>query len=462
MDTPNPFSGQSLAELGRALRSGATTSVDLTEAAVTRLDGVGRSLNAVVTLTRERALAEARRADDELAAGIDRGPIHGIPYGAKDLLAAEGYPTTWGAPPLRDQVFPEDAAVVARLSEAGAVLCGKLATVEIAGGMGYDQPDAALTGPGRNAWDPEAWAGGSSSGSGAAVAARLIPFAIGSETWGSIHCPAAFNGVTGLRPTYGRVPRDGAMALSWSLDKIGPLATSAEDARLVLAIIGDDGRLPLLPDHRTSGFRFGVLRSAVDGAEPSVAENARRAITALGEIGTVEEIALPHYPWSQITMVVLWAEEAAAFEAFVDSGQVLELAAPEDRIGMLHGMAMPAVDYLRAQRIRKRAAVEAGALLARFDVLVAPSYPVVAPPLVGSLDAYFEPYPAETLSAMGNLLGLPSISLPTGIGQRGLPTSIELLGRAWSEPAILAAARAFQARTDWHTRTPPAAGRPTG
>ena len=200
MDTPNPFSGQSLAELGRALRSGATTSVDLAETALTRLDEVGRSLNAVVTLTRERALAEARRADDELAAGIDRGPLHGIPYGAKDLLAADGYPTTWGAPPLRDQVFAVDAAVVARLKEAGAVLCAKLATVEIAGGMGYDQPDAALTGPGRNAWDPEAWAGGSSSGSGAAVAARLVPFAIGSETWGSIHCPAAFNGATGLRP----------------------------------------------------------------------------------------------------------------------------------------------------------------------------------------------------------------------------------------------------------------------
>jgi len=323
--------------------------------------------------------------------------------------------------------------------------------------MGYDQPDAALTGPGRNAWDPGAWAGGSSSGSGASVAARLVPFAIGSETWGSIHCPAAFNGVTGLRPTYGRVPRDGAMALSWSLDKIGPLATSAEDAGLVLSAIGDDGRWPLLPDHRSSGFRFGVLRSAVDGAEPSVAENARRAIAVLSELGTVEDIELPSYPWAQITTVVLWAEEAAAFEEFVESGQVLRLTAPEDRIGMLHGMALPAIDYLRAQRIRRQAAVDADALLAGFDALVAPAYPVVAPPIEGSLDAYFEPYAVETLSAMGNLLGLPSIALPSGVGERGLPTSIELLGRAWSEPTILAAARAFQARTGWHRLDPASA-----
>ena len=458
METSNPFADRSITTLGKALRSGETTSVELANAALARLDGTGRSLNAVVTLTRERALAEARRADEELGAGIDRGPLHGIPYGAKDLLAAAGTPTTWGAPPLQDQVIDTDAAVVARLAEAGAVLCAKLATVEIAGGMGYDQPDAALTGPGRNAWDPEAWAGGSSSGSGAAVSARLVPFAIGSETWGSIHCPASFNGVTGLRPTYGRVPRDGAMALSWSLDKIGPLATSVEDAALVLHAIGDDGRWPLLPDHRASGFRFGVLRGAVDGAEPSVADNTRRAIAALEEIGTVEEIALPDYPWAKITTVVLWAEEAAAFEEFVESGQALELAAPEDRIGMLHGMALPAIDYLRALRIRKRAAVEADTLLARFDAVVAPSYPVVAPPLDGSFDAYFDRFQAENLSAMGNLLGLPSVSLPTGSGERGLPTSIELLGRAWSEPAILAAARAFQSKTDWHRLSPPSAG----
>jgi aspartyl-tRNA(Asn)/glutamyl-tRNA(Gln) amidotransferase subunit A len=248
------------------------------------------------------------------------------------------------------------------------------------------------------------------------------------------------------------------MALSWSLDKIGPLVTSAEDAWLVLQAVGDDSPLPLLPDHRSSGFRFGVLGGAVDGAEPSVAENARRAIAALGEIGTVEEISLPDYPWAKITTVVLWAEESAAFEEFVESGQVLELAAPEDRVGMLHGMALPAIDYLRALRIRKRAAVEVDALLARFDAVVAPSYSVVAPPLDGSFDAYFDRFPAENLSAMGNLLGLPSISLPTGTGERGLPTSIELLGRAWSEPAILAAARAFQSRTEWHRLRPPSAG----
>ncbi|MGH2558598.1 MAG: amidase, partial [Thermomicrobiales bacterium] len=219
--TPEEYAFATIPDLGRLLRDGSVSPVELAELALARLEDVGKPLNAVVRLTPELAREQARRAEDELARGVDRGPLHGIPYGAKDLLSAAGIPTTWGAPPFADQVFPYDAAVVERLREAGAVLVAKLATVEIAGGFGYEQPNAALTGPGRNAWNREAWAGGSSSGSGAAVAAGCVPFAIGSETWGSIMSPAGYNGVSGLRPTYGRVSRRGAMALSWSMDKIG-------------------------------------------------------------------------------------------------------------------------------------------------------------------------------------------------------------------------------------------------
>jgi len=176
-----------------------------------------------VTVTRERALSQARKAEKEIEAGLYRGPLHGIPYGAKDLLATKGIPTTWGAAPFRNQVFDYDAAVIEKLSKAGAILCAKLAMIELAGGMGYKQPFASFTGPPKNPWNPCMWTGGSSSGSGAAVCAGLLPFALGSETWGSILSPANNCGVAGLRPTYGRVSRHGAMALCWTLDKLGPL-----------------------------------------------------------------------------------------------------------------------------------------------------------------------------------------------------------------------------------------------
>ena len=228
----------SVRELGRMPRAGETTPTALTAFFLTRLESAGRRLNAVVTITRERALAEAALAERELAAGHDRGPLHGIPYGAKDLCAtAPPYPTSWGAAPLRDQQFAADATVLARLRAAGAILVAKLAMVELAGGMGYEQPNATFTGPGLNPWNPDSWSGGSSSGSGSAVGAGAAPFAIGSETVGSIMTPAAFCGVSGLRPTYGRVSRHGAMALCWTLDKLGPMCRSADDCGLVLAAI---------------------------------------------------------------------------------------------------------------------------------------------------------------------------------------------------------------------------------
>ncbi len=209
-------------ELAPLLRKRNFTSTALTDAYLDRLEKLGSKLGAVVTITKELARKEAAQADAEIKAGKYRGPLHGIPYGVKDLLATKGIPTTWGAEPYKEQVFDYDATVVRKLREAGAVLVAKLAMVELAGGFGYGHADASFTGPGRTPWNLDFWSGGSSSGPGAATAAGLVAFSIGSETSGSIITPAAYCGVSGLRPTYGRVSRHGAMALSWSLDKLGP------------------------------------------------------------------------------------------------------------------------------------------------------------------------------------------------------------------------------------------------
>ncbi len=216
-EMPRSLVYATIRELSHLIRDGRVTPVELAELFLERLEELGPKYNAVVTVTRIRALEEARRAEGEIEAGEYRGPLHGIPYGVKDLLATAGIPTTWGASPFRGQVFDYDAAVVERLRGAGAVLAAKLAMIELAGGMGYRQPNASFTGPPRNPWNPDYWTGGSSSGSAAAVCAGLIPFSIGSETWGSILSPANNCGVSGLRPTYGRVSRYGAMTLSWTL-----------------------------------------------------------------------------------------------------------------------------------------------------------------------------------------------------------------------------------------------------
>lgn len=235
--------------LQRLLTRGSLSSLELTDLYLARLDTYGAAYGAVVTVMHDRARAEAKRADRERAAGRVRGPLHGVPYSVKDLLATVGAPTTWGAAPYREQRFDYDATVVKRLGAAGAVLLAKLAMVELAGGFGYDEANASFTGPGRTPWNRAYWSGGSSSGSAAAVSAGLVGFAIGSETSGSILFPATSCGVTGLRPTYGRVSRHGAMALCWSLDKLGPIARSARDADTILrAIAGADPADPTAVD----------------------------------------------------------------------------------------------------------------------------------------------------------------------------------------------------------------------
>lgn len=457
---PGPWTG--VAELSRLLQAGAISPVELAQAAIDRLDSVGRDLNAVATLTRERAMAEATAAERELRAGQSRGPLHGIPWGAKDLLATTDAPTSWGAEPLKHQQFDQDAAVVERMREAGAVLVAKLAMVELAGGAGYDQPNAAWTGPGRNAWDPETWAGGSSSGSGAAVAAGCVPVAIGSETWGSITTPSALNGITGLRPTYGRVSRRGAMALSWTMDKLGPMARSAEDCWLVLqAIAGHDPedatstreRLGALPDPPVR-YKIAVPRGLDASLTGAVAANFAATLEVVRSYATVEEIELPDLPWSDAASLIISAEGASAFQDLIEDGTTRGLTAPDDRYGLYDGLTLPAVDYLRALRIRRLGMTKMAALMAPYDAILSPTLRYEAPPIDASFATFFGEQRVQSLGALGNLCGLPTITVPNGLGDRKLPTGVEFLGAPWSEATITGIAKAFQERTDWHIKRP--------
>jgi aspartyl-tRNA(Asn)/glutamyl-tRNA(Gln) amidotransferase subunit A len=452
-------------ELAEAVRARRISPIDLTEVFLERLERLGPRYNAVVTVTRPRALTEARRAEDEIAGGLWRGPLHGIPYGAKDLLAtAGGIPTTWGAAPLRAQAFDFDATVVQRLEHAGAVLVAKLAMVELAGGMGYRQPNASFTGPGISPWGADAWSGGSSSGSGSAVAAGLVPFAIGSETWGSILSPAANCGISGLRPTYGRVSRHGAMALCWTLDKLGPLALTADDCGLVLdAIAGGDSRDPTAADRpfRYDGqamagrrFRFGVLREVAATAEAGVRGAFDESLEVLRKLGTVEEVTIADLPYEAITRTILMAEAASAFEDMIESGAIAGLTAPEDRFTAYARDAILAKDYIRALRLRTLVVREADRVLSGLDALVAPGRPAVASPLDREFRGAARGNVPDVMGAIGNVAGLPAIAVPNGFTESGLPTSLQFMGRAWEENTIVAAARAWQGVTDWHLRHP--------
>ncbi len=469
------FSG--IREIGAHLRARRLSAVDLTEMSLRRLETLGPKLGAVVTVTRARALAQAHRANQELLAGKDRGPLHGIPYGAKDLLATKGIPTTWGAEPLRGQVFDHDATVVQRLEEAGAVLVAKLAMVELAGGLGYNNPDASFTGPGRTPWNPDHWSGGSSSGSAAAVAAGLVAFAIGSETSGSILTPAAFCGVTGLRPTYGLVSRHGAMALCWTLDKLGPLARSADDCGLVLSAIagldphdpttGESFRYREKPAKRGrpgQRFRVGVLRHATAGAAPDVETRFKEALSVLRDIADLEvDVSFPDLPYRDAVGVIVDAEGASAFRDLIESGKVKRLRDAADRVGGYAMMMTRAADYIDAMRSRVAMRAELDLLLSRYDALVAPTRAGLAPPIGRDLDtpapgaptpAPDAPRPPATIPA-GNLAGLPAVALPMGFGADRLPTSLQLLGRAFSEETLLALGTAYQEMTDWHRQRPP-------
>jgi len=451
-----------LPELARRLRAGDITSVALTRLALERLDSLGRRLNAVAHLLPERALAAAEKADKDLKAGRDHGPLHGIPYGAKDLLAAAGAPTEWGSPGHAGQSFDQDATVIRRLDAAGAVLVAKLSLISLAGGGGYRYASASSTGPCKTPWDETRWSGGSSSGSGAAVAAGLVPFAIGSETWGSILCPSAFCGVTGLRPTYGRVPRTGAMALSWTLDKLGPMARSAEDASLVLAAMaGPDPADPtsVVGRYRHAarlprGLRVGVLSEDWAAAEPGAEAAWNAALHDLEAAGmTLSPETLPDQPFSDVMSAVILTEGRAALADTIAGPKLALLNDPEQRAGLAAGMAGRGADYLRAMQLRAGCRRAMADLFTRCDVLVAPCYLGGAPALDANIDTDFPPG-SGALSAAGNCTGLPCIALPMGYTAAGLPLGFQVVAAAGNERAAVAAARIYQSRTHWHTDRP--------
>ncbi len=457
-------------ELAAKLRARTFSSEDLTSGCLDRLDRLGPRYHAVVTLMRDSALEDARRADRELKAGKPRGPLHGIPYGVKDLLATKGVPTTWGAAPYKDQVFDEDATVVTRLRAAGAVLAAKLAMVELAGGMGYNHADASFTGPGLSPWNTRFWSGGSSSGPGAAVAAGLVPFAIGSETSGSILTPSAYCGVTGLRPTYGRVSRHGAMALCWTLDKLGPMGRSADDCALVLAAIaGKDAHdestaaekftWSAVPAKPVKKLRLAVPKGVTEKVQPAVRENFEKSLQVLAPIATItRDVVWPDLPWGPAVGTIVNAEGATAFYELLDSGRVKELQCPADRSGGYSALLTPAVDYLQAMRLRRPMKQAVARIYAEYDAVISPTRATVAYPADKKFeDAYPGVSGGPSLIPAGNLCGIPALAMPNGYGENGLPTSFALMGPAFSEKLLAQVGAFYQKSTDWHLRRPPEA-----
>jgi aspartyl-tRNA(Asn)/glutamyl-tRNA(Gln) amidotransferase subunit A len=402
-----------------------------------------------------------------------RGPLQGIPFGAKDLLAFPGYPTTWGAKPYAAQVFDEAATVLQKLEKTGSILIGKLSMVELAGGGGYRTAAASLFGPGLNPWNRACWSGGSSSGSGSAVAAGLVPFALGSETSGSIITPSAYCGITGLRPTYGLVSRNGAMALSWTMDKIGPMCRSAEDCGLVLqAIAGSDAKDPASAGksfyytpqfaRQLGDLRVGFAPSDLGWADDAARPAFQSAMQVMRETGVqFVEVSLPDLPYGALADVIIGAEEASVFETLIVSGKVNELADASQAAGLRANLEIPATEYLKAMRIRSLVKQKFRELFAGVDVLIAPARYGVAPGITEPLDGP-DPVPIPIPSSpgmrrliqAGNLAGIPALSIPCGFAGN-LPVALQLAGPAFTENTLLALAREFQNRTDWHKRRPP-------
>jgi len=439
-DDPDDLAFYSIRELAELIRTQQITSVQLTEFYLERLKTYGPVLECVVTLTEARAMRKAREADAEIAAGDYRGLLHGIPYGIKDLFSTSDYKTTWGAVPFRDQMIDYDATVVQKLEDAGAVLVAKLTLGALAWG------DVWFGGKTRNPWDITQGSSGSSAGSAAAVSAGLVPFAIGTETWGSIVSPATVNGVTGLRPTYGRVSRHGAMALSWSMDKVGPLTRNAEDAAIVFdAILGPDGKDQTLYDlpfnYATevdfSELRVGYVQKDFEADYPFKTQDSLALVT-LRELGAeLIPIELPDLPVSSLSFI-LGAEAAAAFDELTRSGKddlmVRQVKNAWPNV-FRQARFIPAVEYINANRIRYELIQHMHALMQSVDLYVAPSWQ--GPNLL-----------------LTNLTGHPCVVVPNGFTEQGTPTSISFTGQLFNEGKVLAAAYAYQNATGYHQKHP--------
>jgi Asp-tRNA(Asn)/Glu-tRNA(Gln) amidotransferase A subunit family amidase len=430
--------------LAPLIASRQISSTDLTSMYLDRLKRHDPTLLCVVTLTEDLAREQAAQADTEIRGGRYRGPLHGIPYGIKDLFAAKGAPTTWGARPYANQVFDYDATTVTRLRDAGAVLVAKLATGELAIG------DLWFRGRTRNPWSTDRGASGSSAGPASATAAGLVGFAVGTETGGSIVSPASTCGVVGLRPTYGRVSRHGCMTLRWTLDKVGPMTRTVRDAALVLeAIYGPDGHDETVPDlafswngrREVKNLRIGYVESELRGAAGDTDAVARRpifeaALEVYRKAGArLVPITLPELPAGAV-YAILNAEAGAMFDELTRTGAINELAdkGPNSRANQLRATRfIPAVEYIRAQRVRTLLLREMNAV---FD----------------TVDVFLSPTSSDSMT-MTNLTGHPAIALPGGFVE-GLPVGVMLTGKLWDEPTLLTAAAAFEGATTWHTAHP--------
>ncbi|HXT68937.1 MAG TPA: amidase [Vicinamibacterales bacterium] len=424
--------------LAERIRRRQISSSDLTAMYLERLKKHDATLFCVVTMTEDLARDQAAAADSEIRAGKYRGPLHGIPYGIKDLFSVKGRPTTWGAAPYQKQVFDYDATAVTRLREAGAVLLAKLTTGELAVG------DLWFGGRTRNPWNPETGASGSSAGPASASAAGLVGFAVGTETNGSIVSPSSTCGVTGLRPTYGRTSRYGCMTLRWTLDKVGAIARSVTDTALVLeAMHGPDGKDETVPPvpfawdgaGTLKGLRIGFVEREFAGTGPN-APVLTAALDVYRKAGaTLTPVTLPETPAAEI-YALLNAEAGAMFDELVRSGGINQLAdkGPNGRANQLRASRfIPAVDYIRAQRVRTLLLRQMNDVFTRVDAFLAPS--------------------SSASVTMTNLTGHPAITVPCGF-VRDMPIGLLVTGPLFREEVVLRVASAFEGATDWHTKRP--------
>jgi Asp-tRNA(Asn)/Glu-tRNA(Gln) amidotransferase A subunit family amidase len=436
----NDLAFYSIGELAELIRTKQITSAELTKFFIDRLKKYDPQLHCVITITEERALNQAKKMDEEISEGKYRGLLHGIPFGVKDLLSTKDYKTTWGAMPYKDQRINEDATVITKLEKAGAVLCAKLTMGALAWG------DVWFGGKTRNPWNIEQGSSGSSAGSASSVSAGLLPFAIGTETWGSIVSPSTVCGTTGLRPTYGRVSRTGAMALSWSMDKIGPICRTVEDLVIVFsAIKGLDGIDQTLydvpfnykPKINFKGLKIGYLKSDFD-KKYDFHLNDSLTLAKLKELGAkLISIELPKIPVNDLA-IILSAESAAAFDELTRSNKddllvrQIKNAWPNS---FRSSRFIPAVEYINANRIRFLLIQEMQKLMEQVDIYIAPS----------------DEGDNELLT---NLSGHPCVVLPNGFSKEGTPTSITFIGRLFDEGRLIAFAKAYQDATDYNKQHP--------
>lgn len=467
----------SVSALGAGLRAGRFTSEELTAGYLDRCRTIGNHLNAFVTLTPDLALEQARRADAEIKAGHDRGPLHGIPYAVKDLVTVKGFPTTWGAVPYAHQTFDYNATVITRLNEAGAVLLGKAAMIELAGGLGYTAGTASLTGPAKNPWNPACWTCGSSSGSGAIVGAGLAPWALGSDTRGSILCPSAWCGASGLRPSFGRVSRYGSMAIAYSMDKLGPMARTAEDCALVLSVIG--GHDPLDHDSiRTASspfvledtlpnagqpLRVGRLTNVYEHADPQIEKAIDEACEVFKEAGaTVERCEFPDGPFEEAAELTILMEAASTFEHLIQSGECQHLTDPLGKVNGYASEQFSATDFQHVQRVRPMLQKLADGMFDRYTVLVSATEPTAAQPFAAkdpddpsrAKRSERSQMDRRAPDGVSSLCGLPAISVPCGFSSKRLPYGMQIMGRALDDASVLRAARLYQQHTNWHQQHP--------